>query len=169
MEREVVMNHAIKYIKKAPSSLKKVALKKINIDQEIIQNIYIDVDLLEIKTEKINDNAIETLEFLELFIDRLKDGTEEHRLTKKMCEKLIKKISTFEDRYYADNEYTSPLEMLKYLLEVNNLKQKDLVNEIGSKGHVSDVLNGNRPISVEMAKRLGKKFAVKPLLFLDLE
>jgi HTH-type transcriptional regulator/antitoxin HigA len=59
-----------------------------------------------------------------------------------------------------------PREALEYLMEVNNLRQTDLVEVFGSRSRVSDAVTGKRAISKDQAKRLGEYFCVSPALFI---
>lgn len=52
-----------------------------------------------------------------------------------------------------------PHEVLRYLLEENGLKQKDLA-DIASPTLVSDILSGRREISKKLAKSLAERFNV---------
>jgi HTH-type transcriptional regulator / antitoxin HigA len=51
-------------------------------------------------------------------------------------------------------------------MEAQGLKQIDLVKVIGSKGGVSEIVNGKRAISKSQAKALGEFFNVSPALFI---
>ena len=59
----------------------------------------------------------------------------------------------------------SPSEILRELMEANNLKQKDLVDVFGTPSIVSEVLNGKRGLTIEHIKKLGRRFHVSPELF----
>ena len=74
-------------------------------------------------------------------------------------------IAVYESRHYpiADAE---PREVLRLLIEQNNLQQKDLATELGSQSVVSEVLSGKREINARQAKALGVRFAVSPGAFL---
>ncbi len=61
---------------------------------------------------------------------------------------------------------SSPLNVLRHLMEVRSLKQSDLVKVIGSKGVVSEIVNGKRSISKSQARELGNFFNVSPALFI---
>jgi HTH-type transcriptional regulator/antitoxin HigA len=52
-------------------------------------------------------------------------------------------------------------------MEENRLKQTDLVGIVGSRGVVSEVVNGKRTISKSQTKSLGEFFHVDPSLFID--
>ena len=74
-------------------------------------------------------------------------------------------IEEYESKYYPDPE-VSPREVLLHFMEVRELKQADLVGVIGSKGVVSEVVNGKRAISKTQAKALGEFFNINPSLFI---
>jgi HTH-type transcriptional regulator / antitoxin HigA len=59
----------------------------------------------------------------------------------------------------------SGLEMLRYLIELHNLRQSDLENEIGKQSVVSDILNGKRKLTTKHIKKLSKRFGVDPSVF----
>jgi HTH-type transcriptional regulator/antitoxin HigA len=51
-------------------------------------------------------------------------------------------------------------------MEEDQVKQADLVEKIGSKGVVSEILNGKRAISKSQAKALAEIFNVSSSLFI---
>jgi HTH-type transcriptional regulator/antitoxin HigA len=51
-------------------------------------------------------------------------------------------------------------------MEQNDRRQSDLPPIFGSRGYVSDVVNGKRAISKTHAKALGKMFHVSPDVFI---
>ena len=59
----------------------------------------------------------------------------------------------------------APKEVLRHLLEANNLKQKDL-NDIASPTLISDILAGRREISKRLAKSLAARFHVDIAAFI---
>lgn len=83
-----------------------------------------------------------------------------------LLELLYVLIDQFEKDNYPINE-GSPLDVLKHLMEENHIKQEKLVGIIGSRGVVSEVLNGKRSISKNQAKSLAQFFNVDVSLFLD--
>ena len=74
-------------------------------------------------------------------------------------------IVEYEREHYPEPEL-EPLELLKGFMELHDLKQKDLVGILGSKGVVSEVLNGKREITKAQAKKLGERFGVNYKNFL---
>jgi HTH-type transcriptional regulator / antitoxin HigA len=84
-----------------------------------------------------------------------------------LLELLIALIEKFEDENYPI-PVASPLEVLQHLMEAKDLIQENLVGVIGSRGVVSEVMNGKRSISKAQAKALGEFFSVEPSLFIAL-
>jgi HTH-type transcriptional regulator/antitoxin HigA len=60
----------------------------------------------------------------------------------------------------------SPQAVLERLMEAKEIRQADLVGILGSKGVVSEVVNGKRSISKAQAKALGAFFHVSLELFI---
>jgi HTH-type transcriptional regulator/antitoxin HigA len=111
-----------------------------------------------IASEAENDTAIALAEDL---AHRDPKSPEEEAL----LELLITLIEKFEDEHYPI-PVSTPLEMLKHLMEARSLKQEDLVGIIGSRGVVSEVFNGKRNISKAQAKSLATYFNVEVGLFI---
>jgi len=74
-------------------------------------------------------------------------------------------IVEYEEKHYPISE-PEALDFLLHLMEVRELKQKDLVGVVGSRGVVSEVFNGKREISKAQAKALGQFFKVDYKSFL---
>ena len=83
----------------------------------------------------------------------------------RLLELLAVLIETYEDEHYPMPEL-SPIEVLKFLMEEQGLKQSDLLHIFGSSGITSEVVNGKRSISKEQAKKLAKFFKVSVELFI---
>ncbi|MBO0721340.1 MAG: transcriptional regulator [Blastocatellia bacterium] len=60
----------------------------------------------------------------------------------------------------------TPVEMLKFFMEENGLKQSDLLFAFGAQSTVSNVLRGKRAITAAQAKKLGARFRVRADLFI---
>jgi len=70
---------------------------------------------------------------------------------------LVLLIEEYEDKHYPTPD-PQPLDLLLHLMDAGNLKQKNLVGILGSKGVVSEVINGKREITKAQAKALGQFF-----------
>ena len=74
-------------------------------------------------------------------------------------------IEDYEQKRYSMGD-ASPLEVLKELMRAREMQAKDLWPVFGSKGITSEVLNGKRGVSKEMARKLGEIFHVPPAVFI---
>jgi HTH-type transcriptional regulator / antitoxin HigA len=74
-------------------------------------------------------------------------------------------IEDYEQQRYSMGD-ASPLDILKELMRARQMQAKDLWPVFGSKGITSEVLNGKRGISREMARKLGEIFHVSPAVFI---
>ena len=110
-----------------------------------------------IETEAENEAAILLAESLE---HRQRTPEEDALL-----ELLIILIEKFEETSYPLPNLESD-RMLRHLMEARNMKQEELVGVIGSRGVVSEIVNGKRSISKAQAKVLGELFNVSPSLFI---
>ena len=74
-------------------------------------------------------------------------------------------IEDYEEQNHPMPKAT-PHEVLLHLMEVKEIRQVNLTGVLGSKGVVSEVVNGKRSISKAQAKALGEFFKVNPSLFI---
>ncbi len=111
-----------------------------------------------IETEAENDLAIARATELEHKVER---SLEEDAI----LELLVTLIEKFEDEQYPIPSGT-PHSMLLHLMEAGGIKQENLVGVIGSRGVVSEVVNGKRSISKAQAKALADFFSVDVGLFI---
>ncbi len=74
-------------------------------------------------------------------------------------------IEEYEESAYPI-DLPSPIAAIKFRMEQMNLKQIDLVPYIGSKGRVSNILNGKRPLTLKMIRSLqtGLQIPVEALI-----
>jgi HTH-type transcriptional regulator/antitoxin HigA len=80
---------------------------------------------------------------------------------------LVTLIHRFEQDYYRP-EHSRPHEVLAYLMEEHDRRQRDLLEIFPTRSRVSEVLSGKRAITKLQAVMLAKRFAVDPALFIDL-
>lgn len=60
-----------------------------------------------------------------------------------------------------------PIEAIKIRMEEMHLKQIDLINEIGGKSRVSEILNRKRKLTVEMIRKLNRRLNLSPELLIS--
>jgi HTH-type transcriptional regulator/antitoxin HigA len=82
-------------------------------------------------------------------------------------EVLTTLVEAYEEQHYAIDA-PDPIEAIKFRMEQEGLKQKDLVSIVGSKSRVSEILNKKRKLTIEMIRNLHKQLHI-PIesLFLD--
>jgi HTH-type transcriptional regulator/antitoxin HigA len=83
---------------------------------------------------------------------------------------LVKLIEDYEEKSYSLQDWSNllPHEILQHLLESKGIKPVDLVGVISSSLEViSALVNGQRAITKEQAKKLGIYFKVSPNLFIS--
>jgi len=83
------------------------------------------------------------------------DGTEESEEK----ELLLFLIEGYEKENFIIEE-TSAIEAIKFIIEQNDLKQKDLAPIFGAQSRVSEILSGKRPLSNTMIENLNERFKI---------
>src|SRR5438270_274192 len=68
-------------------------------------------------------------------------------------ELLLLLVETYEDAAYPI-DLPDPIAALRFRMEQAGLRPKDLVPYIGSKSKISEVLSGQRPLSLTMIRKL---------------
>jgi len=62
----------------------------------------------------------------------------------------------------------NPHELLQALLEETGIRQADLLDIFGSRSRVSEAVSGRRAISKQQARRLGERFCISPMAFVEI-
>jgi HTH-type transcriptional regulator/antitoxin HigA len=75
-------------------------------------------------------------------------------------------IDDYENKHHPI-EAPDPIEAIKIRMEEMHLKQIDLINEIGGKSRVSEILNRKRKLTVEMIRNLHKRLNLSPDLLIS--
>lgn len=70
-------------------------------------------------------------------------------------------IEEFENKHYSIDA-PDPIEAIKIRMEEMQLKQIDLVEAIGGKSRVSEILNRKRKLTVEMIRNLTTRLNLSP-------
>jgi HTH-type transcriptional regulator/antitoxin HigA len=83
---------------------------------------------------------------------------------KNLAEVLTLLVEAYEEERYPVRS-ASPVEVLKQLMDANNLRQKDLAPMLGSESVVSEVLSGKRELNKHHIEKLSKRFGVSPAVF----
>lgn len=112
-------------------------------------NMGLIMNIKLIKTEDDYDAALIEIErLIELHPE---PGTEESD----RLEVISLLVADYEKEHFPF-DLPDPIFAIKFVMEQRGLKRKDLQPYIGSKSRVSDVLNGKRPLSLPMIRKLHK-------------
>lgn len=109
------------------------------------------MNIKPIKTERDYQKALKRLEVIFDARPGTKEGDE--------LEILGLLIEKYEDEHYPI-EAPDPIEAIKFRMEQMGYQQKDLAEIIGHKGHVSEILNRKRKLSLEMIRLLHDKLNI---------
>ena len=113
-----------------------------------------------IKPIKTEQQYLEALERLEQIFDAKEntpDGDE--------AEILSLLIDNFENEHYAI-ELPDPIEAIRIRMEEMDLKQKDMIEIIGSKSKTSEVLNRKKRLTLDMIRNLQEKLNLSASLLI---
>jgi HTH-type transcriptional regulator/antitoxin HigA len=77
----------------------------------------------------------------------------------KYAEVLMALIEAYEEEHHTISD-APPVEVLRTLMDANNLRQKDLAPIFGSERMVSEVLHKKRELSKSQIEKLSKRFRV---------
>jgi HTH-type transcriptional regulator / antitoxin HigA len=75
-------------------------------------------------------------------------------------------IDEYEKKHYPI-EAPDPIEAIKIRMEEMHLKQIDLVDVIGGKSRVSEILNRKRKLTVDMIRKLNRRLNLSPGLLIN--
>ncbi len=116
---------------------------------------------MDIKPIRSETDYQQALERLEIIFDA-KIGTPESD----EADILGLLIDEFEKKHYPI-EAPDPIEAIKIRMEEMQLKQVDLINEIGGKSRVSEVLNKKRKLTLDMIRNLTLKLSLSAGLLIS--
>ena len=103
---------------------------------------------MEIRPIKTEADYQAVLAEIDTLLDVPEGSSEEDRL-----EVLSLLVEAWEDQHYPIDS-PDPIEAIKFQMEQQGLTRKDLEPYIGQRQRVSDVLNGKRPLSLTMIRKL---------------
>ena len=117
---------------------------------------------MNIKPIKNEEDYTQTLEYIESLMDAKPNTPQMDEL-----EVLTTLVEAYEKQHYKI-EAPDPIEAIKFRMEQEGLKQKDLIAIVGSKSRVSEILNRKRKLTIEMIRNLHKQLHIPvESLFLD--
>lgn len=75
-------------------------------------------------------------------------------------------IDEYEKKHFPIDA-PDPIEAIKIRMEEMQLKQVDLITEIGGKSRVSEILNRKRKLTVEMIRKLSIRLNISPEILIS--
>ena len=118
--------------------------------------------LLGVTSVRTEEDYVQARATIDALLDEVGDN-ESHPLAD-VLDYLADQVKAYEDENFQIPE-AEPNEVLRFLMEQHGLKQEDL-GDCAPQSRISDILNGKRSISKEIAKRLARRFHVRADVFL---
>jgi len=104
-----------------------------------------NMELKVIKNEKQYQEYLDWVD--ELFDKKLSPDSKEGE----MLQVALLLIKQYEDANYSI-PMPDPIDAIKVKMKEAGLRNKDLVGKVGSKGYISSILSGRKPLTLELAK-----------------
>ena len=104
-----------------------------------------------IKTEADHEAALAEIARL---MDASPDSSDGDRL-----DVLVTLVERYEEAHWPIG-LPHPLDAIRFALEQRGLTRKDLESLIGSRGRVSEILSGKRPLTLNMIRKLNKELGI---------
>ena len=116
---------------------------------------------MNIKPIKTENDYSKALERLETIFDAVAGTPESDE-----ADILALIIDEYEKKHYHIDA-PDPIEAIKIRMEEMNLKQVDLIEILGGKSRVSEVLNRKRKLTIEMIRNLNKRLNLSAELLIN--
>lgn len=116
---------------------------------------------MNIKPIKTEHDYSAALERLEMIFDAVVGTPESDE-----ADILALIIDEYEKKHFPI-EAPDPIEAIKIRMEELNLKQVDLIETLGGKSRVSEVLNRKRKLTIEMIRNLNKRLNLSAELLIN--
>jgi HTH-type transcriptional regulator/antitoxin HigA len=115
--------------------------------------------LNEIRSEEENELAAEICDQL---LDNFDSLSAQERDYFEVLSRLVEKF----EAQWQEDKMVAPPELLKYLMEQNNISQTDLIPEFGTSSRASEFLSGKRPLSLPQIVKLANRFNLSTSAFI---
>jgi len=97
-------------------------------------------------------------------LDKLASKENPTKEEEKYAEVLLTLIEVYEEEHHSIPD-ASPVEVLRTLMDANDLRQKDLAPIFGSESIVSEILHKKRGLNKTHIEKLSKRFRISPAVF----
>lgn len=85
----------------------------------------------------------------------------------KEAELLVMLIEKYETETEPDFPESDPIEAIKFRMEQNNLKNKDLAEIVGGKSKASEILSKKRRLTLSMIRKINKVLGISAELLIN--
>lgn len=117
------------------------------------------VGVTSVQNERDYEQA---LAIVEILLDAIGENKQHHLAD--LLSYLVEQVEVYENVHYPTPD-AEPADVLRFLMEQHGLKQEDLA-DCAPQSRISDILNGRRPASKAIAKKLARRFHVHADVFL---
>jgi HTH-type transcriptional regulator/antitoxin HigA len=138
------------------------ALKAVPAPQAILQAWMPFKQLIGVTSVHTDEDYAQVRATIDALLDEVGDN-ENHPLAD-VLDYLADQVKAYEDENFQIPD-AAPMELLRFLMDQHGLKQEDMA-DCAPQGRISDILNGKRSISKEIAKRFAHRFNVRADVFL---
>ena len=97
-------------------------------------------------------------------LDKLASKKNPTNEEEKYAQVLMTLIEPYEEEHHPIPD-ASPVEVLRALMEANDLRQKDLAPIFGSESILSEILHNKRALNKAHIQKLSERFHVSPAVF----
>lgn len=109
---------------------------------------------MEITPIRAEKDYIQTLKRIDALMDAEPNTKEFDEL-----DILVTLVEAYEEKHYKIDA-SDPIAAIKFRMEQEGLKQKDLVSALGDETRVSKILKGERSLTVDMIRKLHYQFKI---------
>jgi HTH-type transcriptional regulator/antitoxin HigA len=118
---------------------------------------------LEVRSPRPITSERQHREYLSV-LDKLASKDNPTDEEEKYAEVLMALIEAYEEEHHSIPD-ASPVDVLRTLMDANDLRQKDLASIFGSESIVSEVLHRKRGLNKSHIEKLSKRFNISPAVF----
>jgi HTH-type transcriptional regulator/antitoxin HigA len=98
--------------------------------------------------------------------DKLNENVKKDTKEGEVLEVMLLLIKDYEDKNFPIPK-VDPIDAIKHKMIEKGYKDKDLMNIIGSKGYISNILNRRKPLTLNIARKLHKELGISAEILLS--
>lgn len=126
--------------------------------------LYVHFPPRPIMTKRMYAHYREAVNILMHEIEKAENNNTLRMIIQEYLNSVLPFIEAYEKKEFPIGTAT-PEEMLRFLMEQNDLSQYDIASNVGGQPVVSDILHGKRKLTRGHIERLAKRFGVRPATF----